>query len=167
MHFVSQKTETTEPTPSMPPDPFSLHDAMKSPQRQESSIDSKLEKLSSPKSTDSKIAGTSSTDSGASKAHINDMSSKIRLIFNFVPSLHWDMKRSVGVFASTLSQASQKRPLALDDGDVFLNGFVEVAGSTAKLLCHVQARFQPGSSVFKDIQISPLKVSHTKMRTRD
>lgn len=165
--FLNTKTETENPRDPASPNPFDLLNKMtKSSERQDDQLDSKMEKLSDPKSTDSKTANASPTGTNAAKPPITGVSTDSANILSYLPSLkrsEGDLGSAVHAFKSTLAQNWHNQGI-IDRGAVGMTGVVEVAGSKMKLQIAVLATYHPKTKQVKVLRINPRRLMPTKLR---
>ena len=166
--FLSLKTEAEDPKPPMSPGQFNLHKMTRSPEKQGPQMDTKLEKLSNPKATDSKTTGSTSVGTGAAKPPVTGISSDSAKILSYLPSLkksEGDLGSAVNTFKKTLLQTWHP-PAVIDRGAVRIAGFVEVAGPRAKIVLDVLATFHPETNQFKILHVHPRRAAPNKLNPR-
>lgn len=139
-----------------------------SPQKEGSQMDSELEKLSGPRSTNSKTSSAPPSDTGAAKPPINGISSDSAKILSYLPSplkVPGDLRLAVAMFKVSLLNFWQP-PVVIDNGDIWISGTVELDGSKAKAIVGVRATFQPENTHIKQLDIRLLRMRPKRLSPR-
>lgn len=140
------------------PRPFPLGQMPKPENSPETAVDTSLDKMSDPKSseTGSSSAGSPNTTTKPSIHNAKDTSrsdnSRILSSIPDFPRLTGDAATAVAAFKRTLAQ-TWKQPITMERGQIVCAGLVELEGSRGRILLDVMALYHPGRSQLETISI--------------